>query len=425
MSAVDVLGGGGGSGSGDGGGGGTAVLTAPCPHAGGRLSPSGPEAAEVFFAAPDSTLSHAEGWDVVFGGRFGRGVLNLDGEPHRTYRQALMPLLRSAAVAAHRGTIEEVVGRAVSSLPVGSPFDLHAVTQTTAFAVAARLFAGLDEREAEELYGLYGELRTPPDGELGTPGGNRAARRVGRARRRVRELLRGAVVRLRDGDPADGPVRRLRALPGPPSDDVVAENIAILILAGYETTGYLSARLLWLLARHPEAQEAVRREVGGPPAEPFADGPFPAGSFLDGPFLDAVFQETARLHPPLAWLPRRALTDLVCGETRVPAGSEVFYAVGEAQRDPGTFAAPDAFRPERFTEGERHGRYALTPFGSGRRICAGLHLGTLETKLLAAAVVREFRLTVPPGPYVGDVSLNGSTVTPARPLLVRLDRIPR
>ncbi|MFB7516951.1 cytochrome P450 [Streptomyces sp. NPDC056144] len=391
---------------------GPGVLTG-CPVAAvpaARFLPSGPEAAEAFFAAPDSALSHAEGWDVVFGGRFGRGVLNLDGEPHRTYRQALMPLLRSGAVAAHRATIEEVVGRAVGSLPVGSPFDLHAVTQTTAFAVAARLFAGLDEEEAEELYGLYGELRTPPDGELGTPGGNRAARRVGRARRRVRELLRAAVVRLRDGDPADGPVRRLRALPGPPSDDVIAENIAILILAGYETTGYLSARLLWLLARHPEAQEAVRGEV----AEPAAPSPF----------LDAVFQETARLHPPLAWLPRRASGAFACGETRVPAGGEVFYAVGESQRDPGTFAEPDAFRPERFVEGERHGRYALTPFGAGRRICAGIHLGTLETKLVAAAVVREFRLTAPPGPYVGDVSLNGSTVTPAAPLLVRLDRIP-
>lgn len=376
-----------------------------CPVGGRRVYLAGPEMAERFFAAGDDELSHAQGWDVVFGGRFGRGVLNLDGDPHRSYRQALMPLLRRSALTAHQETITALLAYAVRSLTVGTPVDLHVFTQSLTFKVAARVFAGMDEQEATELHALFGELRTPPAGELGTPGGNHAARRVGRARRRVRELLRGAVSRL---EHIDGPVRRLRALPDPPPDDVIGENIAILILAGYETTGYLSARLLWQLARHPREQEAVRGELGDP---------------ATAPRLDAVFNETARLHPPLAWLPRKARTDLGFGDTQIPAGAEVFYSVSDTQRDPDVFDDPDAFRPQRFTEGERHGRFALTPFGAGRRICAGLHLGTLETKLIVSSIVREFRLSAPQGPYIGDVSHNGSTVAPAAPLLARLDRI--
>lgn len=380
--------------------------SARCPARDGRVYPSGPVAAERFFGAGDDELSHADGWDAVFGGRFGRGVLNLDGEPHRTYRQALMPLLRRATVASHQETIAALLAHAARSLPLGAPVDLHAFTQPLAFKVAARLFAGMDDSEAEELRVLFGELRVPPAGELGTPGGNEAARRVGRARRRVRELLRGAV---RNFDHTDSPVTRLRALPAPPPDDVIAENIAILILAGYETTGYLSARLLWLLARHPQVQDAVREEGGDPSARPL---------------LEAVFTETARLHPPLAWLPRRATTDLDLGDAGVEAGSEVFYSVTATQRDPELFPDPHAFRPGRFLGGERHGRFSLTPFGAGRRICAGIHLGTLETKLIAAAMVREFRLSAPVGPYIGDVSTNGSTVTSSAPLLARLDRLP-
>ena len=397
---------------------GTAVTPAPrkgsgeaghgggCPAGSGREYLAGSEMAERFFGAGDDELSHAEGWDAVFGGRFGRGVLNLDGERHRSYRQALMPLLRRSAVTAHQETIGALLARAVRSLPQGTPVDLHAFTQPLAFKVAAHLFAGMDEYEAEELHSLFNELRTPPAGDLGTPGGNHAARRVGRARRRVRELLRVAVGRLQH---TDGPVRRLRALPDPPPDDVIGENIAILILAGYETTGYLSARLLWLLARHPREQDAVRAEFGDP---------------ATAPQLDAVFSETARLHPPLAWLPRTARTDLGFGDTELPSGTEVFYSVTATQRDPEVFADPDAFRPQRFIEGERHGRFALTPFGAGRRICVGIHLGTLETKLIASTLVREFRLSAPPGPYIADVSHNGSTVTSAAPLLARLDRIP-
>ncbi|MFD3518391.1 cytochrome P450 [Streptomyces sp. NPDC058657] len=423
------------------GGEGAAVHGAGCPVGEGRVHLAGAQAAERFFAAGDDDLSHAEGWDAVFGGRFGRGVLNLDGERHRSCRQALVPLLRRSAVTAHQDLIRDSLARAVRALPEGTPVepggtpvkpgstpvepggtpvDLHAFTQPLAFTVAARLFAGMDEGEAAELRALFGELRTPPAGELGTPGGNRAARRVGRARRRVRELLRVAVGRL---DDVDGPVRRLRALPDPPPDELIGEHLAILILAGYETTGYLSARLLWLLARHPHEQEAVRAEGGDPST---------------APRLDAVFHETARLHPPLAWLPRTARRDFDLGDTRVPAGTEVFYSVTDTQRDPEVFADPHTFRPERFTErlsvgatggsargsgGERHGRFALTPFGAGRRICVGIHLGTLETKLIVSGLVREFRLTAPDGPPIGDVSHNGSTVTSAAPLLARLDRI--
>lgn len=381
---------------------------ARCPAHQQRLYLAGPEQAERFFAAPDEDLSHADGWDAVFGGRFGRGLLNLDGAPHLAYRQALMPLLRRTAVTDRQPAVAALIDGAADTLPAGPRVDLHAFTQPLAFRVAAHLFAGSDHAEAAELYALYGELRTPQAGELGTPGGNLAARRVGRARRRMREMLRTAVARA-DASEADGPVRRLRALSPPAPDDVIAENIAIMILAGYETTGYLSARLLWLLARHPQQQDAIRREDGDP---------------ASAPLLDAAFTETARLHPPLAWLPRRATRDLDLAGTAVHAGQEVFHSVTDTQRAPELFAEPHEFRPERFTGGERHARLALTPFGAGRRICAGIHLGTLETKLIAATLLRRFHLHADGGPYVGDVSDNGSTVAPAAPLLARLVPLP-
>ncbi|MGW2231585.1 cytochrome P450 [Streptomyces formicae] len=385
-------------------------LVPVCPAAGkqgrARTYLAGAEMAERFFGAEDHELSHAGGWDLIFGEWFGHGLLNLDGARHRAYRQALMPLLRRSAVTAHQDTVTGILTRAVRTLPEGTPVDLHPFTQDVAFTVAARLFAGMDQDEARELRSLFGVLRTPAVGRLGTPEGNRGARAVARARRRMRELLRTCVLRLGE---ADGPVRRLRALPDPPPDDVIAENITILILAGYETTGYLSARLLWLLARHPREQENLRNEGADPGA---------------APLLEAAFTETARLHPPLAWLPRTAPAGIDLGTATLTPGSEVFFSVTATQRDARTFTDPDAFRPRRFEEGERHGRFALTPFGAGRRICPGIHLGTLESKLIVAAVLRAFRLTAPVGPYIKDISRNGSTVTPAAPLAVRLDRIP-
>ncbi|KAB2350256.1 cytochrome P450 [Actinomadura rudentiformis] len=399
-----------------------------------RVYLRGTALAERFFHAKDEELSHADGWDVIFGDRFGRGVLNLDGVQHRACRKALLPLLGRAAASAHERRINDTLDRVMPTLPLGTPFDLHSFTTPLVFEIAAGAFAGLSPSEAHEMFELYNVLRIR-DVELGTTDGDRDVRRIARARRRMRALLLTAVERLAD---VDGPVRRLRALPHPPPDEAIAGNIAILILAGYETTGYLTARLLWLLARHPAEQDAIRRESGDRmalPAErresaPLLDESAPlldaAASLLDksAPLLDAAFAEAARLHPPLKYLPRRALTDLAFNGTRLPAGSEVFYAIGETQRDPDLFHEPHEFRPRRFRDGA-HDRLAWTPFSAGRRVCAGIHLGTLGTKLITVRLLQELRLSAPPGPYIGDVCRNGATVEPESPLTVVFHQVHR
>jgi cytochrome P450 len=376
-----------------------------CPARGARFYLHGPAMAGRFFRAADHELSHAAGWDLIFGDRFGRGVLNLDGEQHASYRRALMPVLRRSAMPGYAKVIAGVLDRTLRHLTVDTPVDLHAYTQTVTFEVAAKSFAGVTGDEAEEMLALYSVLRTACP-SFDTAEGRQVVRDVAHAGGRLRSLLRAAVERFAE---PDGPVSRLRALPDPPSTDVIAGNIAILILAGYETTSYLTARLLWLLARHPAEQQAVREEVvrqvsGDPGATPL---------------LDASFTETSRLHPPLARLPRVALIDLGFGDTVMPAGSEVFYSVKATQRDPDLFEDPHAFRPHRFHAGGAD-RFVLTPFSAGRRICPGIHLGTMQARMIATAVLQAFRLTAPAGPYIDDVFLNNATVAPAAPLMVRL-----
>ncbi|MCF6468840.1 cytochrome P450 [Nonomuraea sp. MG754425] len=386
-----------------------------CPVPGPRIYLRGPAMAEHFFNAADSDLSHARGWDLIFGDRFGRGLLNLDGEPHRAARRALMAVLSRKATAEYASVAGEILDRAVPALPVDEAVDLHAFTKRVTFEVAAAVFAGLSASEAAELLDLFTTLQAP-DLELGTPGGARLIRDFARSRRRVRALLLTALDRATAVDDersygVAGLVARLRALPAPPTDEEIAGHIAILLLAGFETTAYLSARLLWLLARHPAEQSAVREDLA-------------ASDPGDSRLLEAAFAETARLHPPLFWLPRRAETDLVFGDTLLPAGTEVFYSIADTQRDPAAFADPDEFRPRRFASTDtRRGRFAMTPFSAGRRLCAGIHVGTMETKLITAAVLHRFHLHAPPGPHIGDASPNGTSVTPSEPLLVRLQEV--
>ncbi|HEY1176866.1 MAG TPA: cytochrome P450, partial [Phytomonospora sp.] len=132
---------------------------------------------------------------------------------------------------------------------------------------------------------------------------------------------------------------------------------------------------------------------------------------------------TTRLHPPLAWLPRTARTDLCFDGTAIPAGSGVFFAVAETHRDPSVFPEPCEFRPERHT-GPPAEKFTHTPFSAGRRVCAGIHVGTMEVEMFTSGILRRYRLVAPPGEYIGDVSRNGSTVVPAAPLLARFHPLP-
>lgn len=352
---------------------------------------SGRQMAEQFFRAGDDKLSHAGGWDRVFGDRFGRGLLNMDGPRHREFRKALLPLMSRRVVEGYEPVAHGVLERALAEMPA-EPVDLHALVKPIVFETSATLFAGVAGDEAMDLLDAYTRLQDP-GAALDTADGARVAREVVGARRRLRATLGGAVARMAD---VDGPVRRLRGLA---TDDEIAQNLAILLLAGFETTSYVTARMLWLLARNPGQQDALR---------------------ADGSRFTAVFTETTRLYPPLIRLPRVATADVSFGDTRIPAGRPVYFGVTETHRDPSVFAEPDAFRPERH-EAASPEKFTHVPFSAGRRVCAGIHVGLMEVEVFTTGILRRFRLTAPPGDPIGDICHNGATVVPAAPLTARCE----
>lgn len=385
------------------------LLSAPALSPAGRgdyLYLHGPDMAQRFFHAPDDVLSHADGWNTILGSTFGQGLLNMDGGRHHAYRQAVMPMLSRRVSDGYTPLVTAAFYRTAARLH--GKMDLFPVVRALVFEISAQIFAGVTPQTAAELLEAYIALQAPRP--LGTAEGIRAMHRVVAARNTLRAVLLDAV--RRSTDCRDDAVTRLRSLADPPTDQQVAENLAILLLGGYETTGYLISRLLWLLAVHPGLQERLRRELE-------AEDPT-AGRSL----LDEVFQETARLHPPLAHLPRRVLADLDWAGHHIPAGSQVFFSVIATQHNPEVFCEPERFRLRRTDTGSTPtaGRpFGTLPFGAGRRICPGIHLATLEAKLITEHFLRTFHLHTDDGEDVADVTHNGASLAPAAPLTVTLE----
>ncbi|MEU7137372.1 cytochrome P450 [Streptomyces sp. NPDC046261] len=142
----------------------------------------------------------------------------------------------------------------------------------------------------------------------------------------------------------------------------------LLLFAGYETTMNLLASAALLLLTHPGELTAAHR--GGEA------------------YWAAVVEETLRHASPLEGTTWRRTTERVDlgGGTVIPPEDSVLVVLAAANRDPGRFPSPDAFRPARHLAGAQRPAPHLA-FGHGPHFCLGSRLARLEA---AVALPRLF-----------------------------------
>ncbi|XP_060203641.1 labd-13Z-ene-9,15,16-triol synthase, chloroplastic-like [Lycium barbarum] len=122
-------------------------------------------------------------------------------------------------------------------------------------------------------------------------------------------------------------------------------------------------------------------------------------------YLDAVLKETLRLHPALPLLlPKRPSQSAVVGGYTIPKGTKVFLNVYAIHRDPQVWESPLEFQPERFLNSTNldyaGNNMKYLPFGSGRRVCAGLPLAEKILMLILASLLHSYDWKLPEGENV-------------------------
>nr|AAG34695.1 putative cytochrome P450 [Matthiola incana] len=121
------------------------------------------------------------------------------------------------------------------------------------------------------------------------------------------------------------------------------------------------------------------------------------------PYIVAIMKETLRLHPTLPLLvPRRPAEAAVVGGYTIPKDTKIFINVWCIQRDPNVWEKPTEFRPERFLDNNKPRDftgtdYSYFPFGSGRRICAGVALAERMVLYTLATLLHSFDWKIPQG----------------------------
>lgn len=324
---------------------------------------------------------------------WGDGLAAAEGEPWLRQRRAAAPAFRPQAVAAAADAMVAAARDVSARWPAGEPIELTAQAgRIVTRIVMATLLTGLDDVDLDAIAGdipplvrevtKFGLLDAAPlpDGVVNRLRGFGRSAQEARLRRLAARL---AAAHARPGPSGQNLLALLREA-GP-----LADNALGFMVAGFETTALGAAWALYLLALHPDWQEAVRAEAEAAPAD---------GDRLAAlPLARQVAQEALRLYPPAPFLVRAALRRTTLLGHRLWPHQAVLIDVYAIHRHRKLWDRPDAFDPDRFGPSGDYDRAAYLPFGAGPRLCIAASFATAEIMVILSELVRAYRFT-PAGP---------------------------
>lgn len=185
-----------------------------------------------------------------------------------------------------------------------------------------------------------------------------------------------------------------------------------LMEGGSDTTSSIIIAFMHALTKWPEVQKKAQKqidEVVGDNRSPTMD------DYAQLPYVAACVKEAMRWRPvvPLGF-PHVLSEDDVVGDMVLPKGSQIFINAYGMQHDPVRFENPDEFNPDHYEgvtelaselangDWEKRDHFG---YGSGRRICPGMHVA--ERNLFLAIAKLLWALNIDPA-----VNAAGQSIDP-------------
>lgn len=317
-----------------------------------------------------------------------RNMLDTDGADHRRLRRLVQDTFAPRWIAPLEPRIEQLAAELLDRLPRPGPADLVAGYALPLPLTVIAEIMGVPETDRMRFRSWVSTL-------IGSSAAARPTLRMLFRLPRVIAMMRylRRLIAQRRADPRDDLISRLAAPDEGGdrlSDDELVAMVAILLIAGYETTVNLIATGTLLLLRNPAELARLRDD--------------PA---LIGPAVE----ELLRLSTPVDHATERyAREDVEIGGVTIPRGAMVLVGVVAANTDATQFAGAD-----HLDVGRAENRHLS--FGLGPHYCLGAPLARLEGRIALGSVVRRFpemRLAVPPDELVWrrGLLLRGLTALP-------------
>lgn len=294
-------------------------------------------------------------------------MLNRDGDDHRRLRRLVSKAFTPRMVERLRPRIQEIADELIDGVSTAGEMELvSAFAFPLPITVIAELL-GVPVADRERFREWSGAMVSPAlaaaemertDALLGAFVEYLLALFAER-RREPGEDLVSALVAVEDGGDSL-------------SEEELCSMVALLIVAGHETTVSLIGNATLALLTHPEERAAIER---------------------DPSLLPSAVEELIRYDGPVErTLNRWAAVDVELRGQTIRRGETVIVVLGAADRDPERFEAPD----ELALAAQRESRHLA--FGRGSHFCLGAPLARLEAEIALDTLLQRLpglRLAVP------------------------------
>uniref|UniRef100_A0A8D0HEB5 Cytochrome P450 family 27 subfamily C member 1 n=1 Tax=Sphenodon punctatus TaxID=8508 RepID=A0A8D0HEB5_SPHPU len=173
-------------------------------------------------------------------------------------------------------------------------------------------------------------------------------------------------------------------------------NMTEMLLAGVDTTSFTLSWAIYLLAKHPEVQQSVYKEI----VKNLGKHQVPTAEDIPNlPMIRALLKETLRLFPVLPGNGRITQKDLIVGGYLIPKGTQLALCHYATSYEEEYFPLANEFRPERWLRKDNMDRvdnFGSIPFGYGVRSCVGKRVAELEIHFALIQLLQNFEIKMSP-----------------------------
>ena len=289
---------------------------------------------------------------------YSHGLINIDPPGHTRIRRLLHEVFRPATISRYRDFVQAFVYEQLAkSLPTGKltvvrdlahPLPVHVIARLFGVPVTdVPLFTNWSARIVEFMQSPVSTIET--------------CLRSQQALLDLRAYLRNGILERRH-EPRDDMLSLMvhaRSEGDALTEDEIIGTAVTILLGGHETTTRLLTTTLFVLSRHPEEQEKLRRNPD---------------------LIETAVEEFLRFAGPFHRDQRVAAIDTEVGRKSIKMGDFILMLLAAANRDPRQFPEPDTFDITRSPN--RH-----VAFGFGPHICLGAHLARLEMSIAVGSIL--------------------------------------
>jgi cytochrome P450 len=380
---------------------------------------------EIFATPTDDLINASEGVKFLLGSQ---SMLFMEGDAHKQERRVMLPHFHHGKMQRYAARMLESADSAIDDLVAGSELRANdAMVKVTLRTIVECVFGVTEVAKRKRL-----ERLLAADLELTqqaiwfvismTMGGTRTRRfidqlaKMGDGRYRADDpplpsfkVKRFMDVKAEIGAILDDEIARARRESSTGREDMLAlleasvypdgsrmedghlfDELMTLLIGGHDTTSITMAWALYFVGQNPTIRDKALEELD----RVFGDGPVTVERLDDLKYLGAILDETMRIKPLAATVPRRFRDAKQLGEWSLPPGANIFPSPIVVHLRPDLWPEPHAFKPERFFE--KVEPFTFLPFGGGGRTCAGRTFANTQMRLVLAQWLRRVDYRIAP-----------------------------